>query len=188
MTKTFGKSAASAVVYICFAIYLYQPHFSTFKKLQFLILVNVCLASLGCFVLSRRWVPGFLGQLFAGATYGFGPFMLGLAGYHPSVGFLSAMIPWLFSPAVFGPKGKWQWLRVPLAILPFSAILLFFWHIFSLPAVCSTDAKSAAFGRPCRSCRPLRCDPTGVNSGRVLSCPRSCTCDGVRDALRRPSA
>jgi hypothetical protein len=138
MTKTFGKFAAAAVIYISFAIYLYQPHFNTFKKLQYLILVNVCLASLGCFILSRRWVPGFLGSLFAGAIYGFGPFVLGLAGYHPTAGFLAAMMPWLFLPAAFGPKGKWQWLRVPLAVLPFAAILLFFstsshYRLFAVP-------------------------------------------------------
>jgi hypothetical protein len=126
MRKTFGKSAAAVVVYICFAVYLYQPHFNTFKKLQYLILVNVCLASLGCFALSRRWVSSFLGSLFAGAIYGFGPFSLGLSVYHPTADFLAAMMPWLFLPAAFGPKGKWQWLRMPLAILPFLAILLFF--------------------------------------------------------------
>lgn len=138
MSKPFGRFAAAAVVYIGFAVYLYQPHFSAFTKLQFLILVNVCLASLGCFLLSRRWVPGFLGSFFAGGIYGFGPFALGLAGYHPTAGFLAAMMPWLFLPAAFGPKGKWQWLRVPLAILPFLAILLFFgasshYRLFAIP-------------------------------------------------------
>src|SRR4030042_1707617 len=126
MRKTFGKSAAAAVVYIGFAVYLYQPHFNTFKKLQFLILVNFCLSSLGCFLLSRRWVSCLLASLFAGAIYGFGPFSLGLSVYHPTAGFLTAMMPWLFLPAAFGPKGKWQWLRGPLAVLPFLAILLFF--------------------------------------------------------------
>ncbi len=138
MSKTFGKFAAAAVVYVSFAVYLYQPHFDTFTKLQFLILVNVCLASLGCFTLSRRWVPSFLGSLFAGAIYGFGPFALGLAGYHPTAGFLAATMPWLFLPAAFGPKGKWQWLRVPLAALPFLVILLFFsasshYRLFAVP-------------------------------------------------------
>jgi len=138
MSKTFSKSAAAAVVYIGFAVYLYQPHFDTFKKLQYLILVNVCLAALGCFVLSRRWVPGLLGSLFAGTIYGFGPFALGLAGYHPTAGFLAATMPWLFLPAAFGPKGRWQWLRVPLAVLPFLAILFFFsasshYRLFAVP-------------------------------------------------------
>jgi hypothetical protein len=138
MSKTVGRFAAAAVVYIGFAIYLYQPHFNTFTKLQFLILVNVCLASLGCFALSRRWVSSFLGSLFAGAIYGFGPFALGLACYHPTAGFLAATMPWLFLPAAFGPKGKWQWLRVPLAVLPFLAILLFFgassrYRLFAVP-------------------------------------------------------
>jgi hypothetical protein len=138
MTKTFGKSVTAVVVYIVFAVYLYQLYFNTFTKLQFLILVNVCLASLGCFVLSRRWVPSFLGSLFAGAVYGFGPFMLSLAKFHPTAGFLAATMPWLFLPAAFGPKGKWQWLRVPLAVLPFLVILLFFsvsshYRLFAIP-------------------------------------------------------
>ncbi|MBN1391790.1 MAG: hypothetical protein JW947_03195 [Sedimentisphaerales bacterium] len=138
MRKTFGKFIIAAVVYIALAVYLYQPYFSSFKKLQFLVPANVCLACLGSFALSRRWVPGFLGSLFAGAIYGFGPFMLGLAAYHPTAGFLAAMMPWLFLPAAFGPKGKWQWLRVPLVVLPFLAILLFFgtsshYRLFAVP-------------------------------------------------------
>jgi hypothetical protein len=138
MSKTFGKSVTAAVVYIGFAVYLYQPYFKNFNGLQYLIVVNVCSASLGCFALSRRWVPGFLGSLFAGAIYGFGPFSLGLSVYHPTAGFLAAMMPWLFLPAAFGPKGKWQWLRVPLAILPFLAIPLFFgasshYRLFAVP-------------------------------------------------------
>jgi hypothetical protein len=61
-----------------------------------------------------------------------------LAVYHPTAGFLVATMPWLFLPAAFGPKGKWQWLRVPLAVLPFLAILLFFsasshYRLFAVP-------------------------------------------------------
>jgi hypothetical protein len=126
MSKTFGKSAAAAVVYIAFAVYLYQPYFKNFNGLQYLIIVNVCSASLGCFALSRRWVSEFGGSFFAGAIYGFGPFMLSLVKFHPTAGLLAAGIPWLFLPAAFGPEGKWQWLRVPLSVLPFLAILLFF--------------------------------------------------------------
>jgi hypothetical protein len=138
MSKTFGKFAVAVVVYVSFAFYLYQPHFKDFNGLQYLIVVNVGLASLGCFALSRRWVSSFLGSLSAGAVYGFGPFALGLAGYHPTAGFLAAAVPWLFLPAAFGPKGKWQWLRVPLAVLPFLAILLFFqassyYRLFAVP-------------------------------------------------------
>jgi hypothetical protein len=138
MSKTFGKSAAASVVYIGFAVYLYQPHFKNFDRLQYLLVVNVCLASLGCFVLSRRWVSSFCGSLFAGVIYGFGPFVLGLAGYHPTAGFLAAAMPWLFLPAAFGPESRWRWLRVPLSALPFLAILLFFqasahYHLFAIP-------------------------------------------------------
>jgi hypothetical protein len=138
MSKTFGKSATAAVVYIGFAVYLYQPYFKNFNGLQYLIVVNVCSASLGCFALSRRWVSGFGGSFFAGAIYGFGPFALGLAGYHPTAGFLAATMPWLFLPAAFGPEARWRWLRVPLSALPALMIILFFqasshYRLFAVP-------------------------------------------------------
>ncbi len=107
-------------------MYLYQPYFKHFNRLQYLLVVNVCLASLGCFVLSRRWVSAFWGSFFAGAIYGFGPFALGLANFHPTAGLLAAIIPWLFCPAAFGPKARWRWVSRPLSALPFLAILLFF--------------------------------------------------------------
>jgi hypothetical protein len=126
MIKNLGKFAAATVVYAGFAAYLYQPYFKHFNRLQHLLVVNVCLASLGCFVLSRRWVSAFGGSLFAGAIYGFGPFALWLAGYHPTAGFLAATIPWLFCPAALGSKARWRWTSRSLSALPFLAILLFF--------------------------------------------------------------
>jgi hypothetical protein len=107
-------------------VHLYQPYFKNFNTVHYLRLVNVCLAALGCYVLSRRWVAGFAESFFAGAIYGFGPYTLWLAQFHPAAGFLVAAIPWLFFPAVFGPDTKWRWLRVPLSVLPFLAIVLFF--------------------------------------------------------------
>jgi hypothetical protein len=71
-------------------------------------------------------VAGFAESFFAGAIYGFGPFILGLAKFHPTAGLLAAAIPWLFCPAAFGFKEKWRWLRIPLVVLPFLAIVVFF--------------------------------------------------------------
>ncbi|MHC4568727.1 MAG: hypothetical protein ACYTE3_23575, partial [Planctomycetota bacterium] len=117
---------AASLMYSAFAVYLYQPHFKGFNRWQYLLVVNALLASAGCYVLSRRWVIGFLESFFSGAVYGFGPFALGLSRFHPTAGLLVAVMPWLFCPAAFGPRGKWRVLRVPLAALPFLAILLFF--------------------------------------------------------------
>lgn len=133
-----SRFAAAMVIYAGFTFYLYQPYFKHFNKLQYLIVVNVCLASLGCFVLSRRWVAAFWGSFFAGAIYGFGPFVLGLAKFHPTAGLLVATIPWLFCLAAFGLKAKWRWVSWPLSALPFLAILLFFkisahYHLFVIP-------------------------------------------------------
>ena len=135
---------AAASIYVAFAVSLYQPYFKGFNALRLrdLFVVNVCLASLGCYVLSLRWVSAFAGSFFAGAVYGFGPFTLGLAKFHPTAGFLAATIPWLFCLAAFGCKARWRWLRVPLSALPFLAILLFFqvskhYRLFPVP----TQAK-----------------------------------------------
>jgi hypothetical protein len=128
MNNRYARFALAAAVYAAFAVYLYRPYFKGLDspRLQDLFVVNVCLASLGCYVLSRRWIAGFAESFFAGAVYGFGPFALGLAKFHPTAGFLVASIPWLFCPAAFGPKGKYKPLRVPLSLLPFLAIVLFF--------------------------------------------------------------
>jgi len=117
---------AAGIIYTVFAGYLYWYYFRNFDRWQYLFVVNAPLASLGCYVLSRRWVAGFGESFFAGAIYGFGPFILGLAKFHPTVGLLVAAIPWLFCPSAFGPKNRWQWLRIPLALLPFLAIVFFF--------------------------------------------------------------
>ncbi len=138
MAKKLSKFVTAAVIYIGFAVYLFQPYFEQFQSLQYLWLVNVCAASLGCFVLSRRWVAGFAGSFFAGAIYGFGPFLLGLAKYHPTAGLMVAAIPWLFCPSAFGPRGKRRWIRVPLSLLPALAIIVFFYlsaqlRLFAIP-------------------------------------------------------
>ena len=97
MTK-YAKFAAAAVMYLAFAVYLYRHYFKGFgtPQLQDMFVVSTCLGSLGVYVLSRRWVAGFAESFFAGAIYGFGPFMLGLAKFHPAAGLLAAAIPWLF--------------------------------------------------------------------------------------------
>ena len=134
----FVKFSAAAGIYASLALCLYQPHFKNFHSLQYLLIVNVCLAALGCFLLSRRWVASFVGSFFAGAIYGFGPFGLWLSGYHPTVGLLAAAIPWLLCPATLCSKRKWRWVCAPLSALPFLAILLAFqvsahYRLFPIP-------------------------------------------------------
>jgi len=122
-----GKFFAAGAIYAAFAVYLYQPYLGSFNRWQYLLVVNPSLASLGCYVLSRRWVSSSVGSFFAGAIYGFGPFMLGLAKFHPTAGFLAATIPWLFCPAAFIPKTRWPRLwEACFSFLPFVAIIVFF--------------------------------------------------------------
>lgn len=122
----------AAIVYGVFAFCLYKPYFDQFSRWQWSLPLTVWAAALGCYILSRRWVLSLLGSLLAGAVYGFGPFVLSLARYHPMVGLWAASIPWLFIPAAYLGK-KWYGLLTPvLSLLPFLAIVLLFrmgtWH------------------------------------------------------------
>jgi hypothetical protein len=133
-----GKFVIAAGLYGIFTVYLFLPHFKNFDKVQYSLPVNICLGCLGCYVLSKRWIPSLAGSLFAGAIYGFGPFMLGLLRFHPAATFLAAAIPWLFCPSAFIQKRKWHWLSMLLSALPFVIIILFFraaahWRLFPIP-------------------------------------------------------
>ena len=134
--------AAAVLVYAGFSVYLYLPYIENFQRFQHLLVINLFLAALGSFILSRRWICGFVESLLAGALYGFGPFTLSLVRYHPTAGLLAASIPWLFFPAVLGPKNKPLWLSSLFSLLPFVAIVVFFKVTihFRLFAV-STQAK-----------------------------------------------
>ena len=121
-----AKTLAAFFLYSAFAVYLYQPHFEKFDRQQYALIITAVLACIGCYILSRRWIASFLGSFFAGAIYGFGPFMLGLARFHPAVSVLAGSMPWLFLPAAFGPSGKLRALRVILSVLPFIVIIIFF--------------------------------------------------------------
>jgi hypothetical protein len=134
--------AAAMLIYMALAVYLYQPYFRNFNAVQYIIPLNSVIAATGCFVLSRRWVGVFAASLFAGAVYGFCPFVLAFAAYHPVAGLPAAMLPWLFCPAAFVQK----WIStqdfkddkvtrpflklavaVMLSLLPFAVVALFFW-------------------------------------------------------------
>jgi hypothetical protein len=138
MRKRLALFVSAAIIYAGFALYLYQPYLKYFNALEYLFVAGPCLASLGCFVLSRRWVASFWGSVFAGAIYGFGPFVLGLARFHPTAGLLAASIPWSFCPAGFASRVKRRWLSTPLSLLPFLAVVLFFqvsahFRLFAVP-------------------------------------------------------
>jgi hypothetical protein len=144
------RQGGAVLLYAGFAVYLYQPYFKHFDALRFLSVINACLGCLGGYVLSRRWITSFWCSFFAGATYGFGPFALWLAGYHPTAGFLVAAVPWLFCPAAFGPKVKWRWVSWLLSALPFLAIISFFqlsarWRLFAIPVQTKLNLSDLAF-------------------------------------------
>ena len=129
-----AKILAAGCIYIVFAIVVYKPHIAEFQKVDFLFIVSAAIGSLGCFVLSRRWVSSFLASLFAGAIYGFCPFSLSFSAYHSFGTFPIASIPWLFCIAAFIGQHtihKKNLLEITgiivLTLLPFAAIAFYFW-------------------------------------------------------------
>jgi hypothetical protein len=115
----------AAILYAAFAVYLYQPHLAGLLGWEWLLPFCAWAAALGGYMLSRRWVAGLLGALLAGLVYGFGPFVLGLARFHPVASLIAAGVPWLFVPAALLERKQGKGLSLPLWLLPFAAIALF---------------------------------------------------------------
>jgi len=140
--------AAGACIYTAFAVYLYRPYLGEFTRWQYLLPFNSAAAAMGCFVLSRRWVCCLSGSLLAGAVFGFGPFVLGLARFHPTAGLLAASIAWLLLPASRYGRGRWP-LAAVLCLLPAAVIVLFFqigvhWRLFAMPISTQVRAEDLA--------------------------------------------
>lgn len=137
-----SKVLISAIVYLALGIGLFYPNLKSFKTIQYLIIFNSAAGALGCFILSRRWMSTYPASLFAGAVYGFSPFALGFAAYHPIGGSGLAILPWLFLPAAFfdrffGPYRQTlprTLAAAVLAIAPFIVIGAFFW-LMSTPLI-----------------------------------------------------
>ncbi len=133
--RRLGGFTIAAVIYSAFAIYLYQPYLKNLALERLALLLNASLASLGCYVLSRRWVASFPAAFFAGCIYGFGPFALGLGAYQATAGMVFAAVPWLFYPAAFWQRFfhhhnqrqlVYLLVTVALSFLPFLIIVLLF--------------------------------------------------------------
>lgn len=126
----------AAIAYGIFIFFLYQPYPGDLASQRLMILINTFLASLGCYVLSQRWVASFPAALFAGCVYGFGPFALGLGTYQATAGLVFALVPWLLCPAAYWHRlfsnynfqKRFVYLLVTggLSLLPFLFIVLLF--------------------------------------------------------------
>ena len=94
----------SLALYLALSVLVYRNFIDFSQPMQMAVLINSAVAALGCFVLSRRWIGAIAASLVAGAIYGFSPFSLGFAAYHPLAGASFAAIPWLFCPAAYWPQ------------------------------------------------------------------------------------
>jgi hypothetical protein len=141
MFRNAGRILLASLVYIIFAAYLFWPHLKKSGREDYIFIFSASAASVGSLLLSRRWIGGFIGSFFAGALYGFGPFMLGLSRFHPSASLLVAVIPWSLLPAAYVPAGKRRPAKIAipfLSLLPFAAIIIFFllasyYRLFAVP-------------------------------------------------------
>ena len=124
--KSYIRFTAAILIYGCFAWYLYPDHIDYSAKFRLLLPVNSVVAAAGCYILSRRWLSGFLESLLAGAIFGFGPYFLSLANFHPAAGLPAALMPWCFLPAAYAARFNLRRLSIPACLLPFLAIVVFF--------------------------------------------------------------
>lgn len=127
----------AGLLFLAVSVFLFWPLPSCRGLWGTLLPANSFLAAMGCFVLSRRWLDSFWASAIAGAAYGFGPFVLSFKLYHPLAGFSIALLPWLFCPGAFWnrlakPSLSVALRRLPLLVLPFAFLFLFYW-LASLP-------------------------------------------------------
>jgi hypothetical protein len=123
--KSYIRFTAAILIYGCLAWYFY-PQLNFTHKLALLLPFNSVFAATGCYILSRRWVSGFIESLLAGAIFGFGPYFLGLAKFHPAAALPAALMPWCFLPAAYAAKFNKKWLSIPVCLLPFLILVVFF--------------------------------------------------------------
>ena len=132
-TRQIWEMAAAAGLYALMAVVLFSPHARTLSSsFRLLYAVNPPTAALGVFLLSRRWVSGWMPSAAAGLLYGFGPFAMSFIGFHPLAGFTFAAVGWLLLPAVYWQRGCRPTptrfvVRAVLCVLPFLFIVAFFW-------------------------------------------------------------
>lgn len=128
------QPVAAGILVMGLATYLFQPHWFQLgigpKKI--LLPLNTILASMGCYVVTRRWISAFDASLLAGVIYGFGALGLSFIKYHYTAGLCYAMVPWLLCPAVYyhsGHSGGVAKTAVStlLTLMPFAAIAGLFW-------------------------------------------------------------
>jgi len=127
---------ATAMCYAGWALMLFAPHRASLCSIKILFAVAGPLAAMGVFLLSRRWLSGWMPSAAAGLVYGFGPFGASFLGFHPVAGLTFAAAPWLLLPSVYWngglPPGAGRLaVRAALCGLPFLFIIGFFW-VFSL--------------------------------------------------------
>ena len=108
-TTTFGVKSLAAgslagTIYLVLGIAVYFPYLRSFGPLDSVLIFSSVIGALGCFIIAMRWVSVFAAAALAGALYGFSPYSLALAAYHPLGSLALAVMPWLLMPAVY-----WKW-------------------------------------------------------------------------------
>jgi hypothetical protein len=133
------------LVYIAFSVYLSWPHWSGWQGSQKVLPLCWCVGAVGVFQLSRRWTRSWIGALFSGGLYSFGPLALYTAQFHEAGACIVAVIPWLLCPWAYSHlvvSRKKAWLSrgasIGFFIVPFVFVAVLFrilaqYHLFLMP-------------------------------------------------------
>jgi hypothetical protein len=121
---------ASIAIYAVFSLYLYLPHARcSISAWRPVFIFSAVFAAAGAYLVSGRWVSRPVASFFTGLLYGFGPFVLGFALYHPAASLLPGAIAWSLLPAAhrpYAPSKNSAAITAVLALAPFIVIILFF--------------------------------------------------------------
>lgn len=136
MRKSLVNFILAVVVYAVLGVWLFWGHFWRFDKLDMFIIPFAVIGACGCYVLSLKWIKNWGLKVSAGGFYGFSSLALWFLRLNVVGGFLVAVLPWLFIPAVFIPeriKKKFQ-IKLVMWAGPFMFVLILF-LLLSLPVV-----------------------------------------------------
>ncbi|MHB9071017.1 MAG: hypothetical protein ACYC54_11705 [Sedimentisphaerales bacterium] len=153
MNKRILSFASAFLLYSIFAVWLLLPHKNKLTGCENIFYAFPVIASLGVFMLTRRYAASFFAGLAGGAVYGFGSFACSFLCFHPFASLVYAFLPWSFLPAAFiykylttGEKTT-GFISACLSLLPFLFFIGCFagaahFYLFPIPTGSAISAKN----------------------------------------------
>jgi hypothetical protein len=153
MNKRILSFVFALLLYSVFVVWLFLPHKDKLTGYENIFYSFPVIASLGVFLISRRYSASFFAGLAGGAVYGFGSFACSFLCFHPFASLVYAFLPWSFLPAAFihkylnaGEKIT-GFVSASLSLLPFLFFIGSFagaahFYLFPIPTGSAVSVKN----------------------------------------------